>query len=112
MIKVYQIRYTHSARDDMRSIKRYILQKFHYRELGENFTRKMKKAAKELTRLPERYVNTGFSYRGYEIHMKTSQSYLLFFVVNSQKATVTVLRVMQDGMNWKYVLKRWLQENQ
>ena len=44
----YKIEYTHSGRDDMRKMKKYILDTFKYRELGENFTKKMKEAAKEL----------------------------------------------------------------
>lgn len=36
------------GRDDMRKMKKYILDTFKYRELGENFTKKMKEAAKEL----------------------------------------------------------------
>ena len=43
----YKIEYTHSGRDDMRKMKKYILDTFKYRELGGNFTKKMKEAAKE-----------------------------------------------------------------
>lgn len=37
-INEYRIEYTFSSRDDMRKMKRYILDTFKYRELGENFT--------------------------------------------------------------------------
>lgn len=30
----------------------------------------------------------------------------------TKKMTVTVLRVMQDGMDWQFILKRWLKENE
>lgn len=36
----YKIEYTFSSRDDMRKMKKYILDTFEYRELGENFTKK------------------------------------------------------------------------
>ena len=111
MTKVYEIQYTHSSRDDMRNMKQYILQTFHYPELGANFTRKMKKVAKELANSPIGYMNTGFLYRGYEVYLKPSQSYLFFFVINKKDRVVTILRVLQERMDWKYIFKNWLKRN-
>ena len=48
----YKIEYTFSSRDDMRKMKKYILDTFKYRELGENFTKKMKEATEGLKTLP------------------------------------------------------------
>lgn len=47
-INEYRIEYTFSSRDDMRKMKRYILDTFKYRELGENFTKKMKEATERI----------------------------------------------------------------
>ncbi len=44
MRKKYKIKYTYSSRDDIRGMKKYILDNFKYRELGENFTKKIKTA--------------------------------------------------------------------
>ena len=49
--KKYKIKYTYSGRDDMRRMKKYILDQFKYKELGENFTQKMKKATNGLKTL-------------------------------------------------------------
>ncbi len=38
--KIYKIKYTYSSRDDMRGMKKYILDNFKYRELGEIIQRK------------------------------------------------------------------------
>lgn len=40
--------------------------------------------------------------------MMPSQSYLLFFVVDENKFEVTILRVLQDGQDWEYIIKQWL----
>lgn len=53
----------------MRKMKRYILDTFKHRELGENFTTKMKAAAKELRMLPVGHKTVGFQYHGYDIHL-------------------------------------------
>lgn len=60
MQKKYKIRYTYSSRDDIRRIKRYILDNFKYRELGENFTKKVKTAVDGLRTLPTGYRLAAF----------------------------------------------------
>ena len=106
----YKIEYTFSSRDDMRKMKKYILDTFKYRELGENFTKKMKEATEGLKTLPTGFDTVGFQYRGYDIHMKPYRTYLFFYVVDNEKKIVIVLRVMQDGMDWQFILKRWLKD--
>lgn len=112
MKRNYKIEYTFSSRDDMRNIKKYILENFKYRELGENFTHKMKKATNGLKTLPTGVDTVGFQYRGYDIHLKPYQTYLFFYIVDEPTQTVTILRVMQNGMDWQFVLKRWLEDNE
>ena len=51
-VKKYKVQFTESSRDDMRGMKEYILRTFCYRELGENFTRKMRKAVEKLKIMP------------------------------------------------------------
>lgn len=106
----YRVEYTFSSRDDMRKMKKYILETFKYRELGENFTKKMKDAAEGLKVLPQGFDTVGFQYRGYDIYLKPYRTYLFFYVVDDVQKIVTILRVMQDGMDWQSVLKRWLKE--
>ena len=53
----------------------------------------------------------GMNDTGYDIYMKPCESYLLFYTVDEAVKTVTVLRVMQDGMDWQYIINRWLREN-
>ncbi len=108
----YRIEYTFSSRDDMREMKRYILDTFKYRELGENFTKKMKEAAEGLKTLPTGFNTVGFQYRGYEIHLKPYRTYLFFYVVDEEKKVVTILRVMQDGMDWQVILNQWLKKTE
>ena len=100
-----------SGKLDVKEKKKYILQQFKYREYAENFSKKIKKAVLALDTLPTGYNTTGFRYRGYDIYMKPCESYLLFYTVDEAVKTVTVLRVMQDGMDWQYIINRWLREN-
>ncbi|MDE6640144.1 MAG: type II toxin-antitoxin system RelE/ParE family toxin [Acetatifactor sp.] len=92
-------------------MKNYILDQFKYRELGENFTQKMKKATNGLKTLPGGHNTIGFSYRGYDIHLKPYLTYLFFCIVNEEDSAVTILRVLQDKMNWQFIMKQWLAQN-
>lgn len=91
-------------------MKRYILENFKYRELGENFTQKIKAAVEGLKVLPTGHNTTGIHYRGYDIYLKSYHTYLLFYIIDDEAAIVTILRVLKDGMNWQYILKRWIHE--
>lgn len=111
MQKEYNIRYTYSSRNDIRNMKSYILEHYKYRKLGENFTQKIKAAADGLRVLPRGYETTGFRYKGYDIFLKPYRTYLLFYIIDDSSLTVTILRILKDGMNWRYIIKRWLKES-
>lgn len=65
MQKKYKIKYTYSSRDDIRGMKKYILENLKYRELGENFIKKIKTAVDSLKAFPR-----GIHYRGHDIYLK------------------------------------------
>ena len=92
----------------MRRGKRYTLEQFKYREYAENYSQSIKKAAKELGVYPRKHETTGFQYRGYDIYIKPQNNLLLFYTINEEKHIVIVLRVLQDGMDWQNIIKRWL----
>lgn len=109
--KMFKVKYTYSSRDDIREKKEYILKEFKYKGLGIRFSEKIKKAVNQLKIFPNGYDTTGFGYRGYDIHLMPFQSYLLFFVIDEQKREVTILRVLQDGQDWEYIIEQWLKKN-
>lgn len=109
--KKYKIVIAQSGKMDVKEKKKYILQYFKYREYAEIFSKRIKKAAKQLDTFPVGREKTGFQYRGYDIYIEPSENHLLFYVVNESIATVTILRVLQDGMDWKNIIQRWIREN-
>lgn len=108
----YKIVYTYSSRDDIRRMKKYILDTFKYREYANNSINKLKAATKELKILPTGFNTIEFQYRGYDIHMKPYHTYLIFYVVDNVGKTVTVLRILKDGMDWQYIIKQWIKHNE
>lgn len=110
MRKQYKVVIAKSGKLDVESKKRYIIETFKYRGYAENFSQNIKKAAQQLDTLPCAYGTTGFRYRGYDIYMKPQSNHLLFYTVDEETQTVTVLRVLQDGMDWEYIIEQWLKQ--
>ncbi len=67
--------------DSMRKGDVYtILDTFKYREYAENFSKKIKKAIKELDSFLKGYEPTGYVIEGLSIYFKPYSTYLIFFV--------------------------------
>ena len=111
MDKRYDVVIAESGKIDIIKKKKYILESFKYRDYAENYSSKIRKAAKELETFPYAYQTSGFLYRGYEIYYYLRAGHLLFFIVNEQTRTVTILRVLQDGMDWQRIINKWIQQN-
>ena len=111
MNKQYKVVIAQSGKIDVMNKKHYIIQNFKYREYAENFSIKIRKAAEELAMFPNSHQTTGFQYRGYDIYMKSQSNHLLFYVIDEDEDIVTVLRVLQDGMDWEYIIQRWIHIN-
>ena len=104
----YKVLITDIAKEDIKEKKKYILRNFKYREYAEHFSREIKKAVQGLDTLPDGYGTTGFQYRGYDIYLRAYKNYLLFYTVDKNTASVTVLRILQDGMDWENIIRQWI----
>ena len=102
--KKYKILLSKDALQDIKDNKSYILKNFKYREYAENFSKKIKKAIKELDPFAEGYEKTGFLIEGLEVYFKPYSTYLIFFVI--EDSTVTVIRVLKDRMYWQTIINR------
>ncbi|MBR3606908.1 MAG: type II toxin-antitoxin system RelE/ParE family toxin [Lachnospiraceae bacterium] len=102
--KKYKIFLSKDALQDIKDNKSYILKNFKYREYAKNFSKKIKKAIKELDPFAEGYEKTGFLIEGLEVYYKPYSTYLIFFVV--EDTAVTVVRVLKDRMYWQAIINR------
>ncbi len=102
--KKYSIVISKDALWDIKSIKKYILDTFKYREYAENFANKIKKAIKELGSFPKSYETTGYVIEDLSVYFKPCSTYLIFFVV--EDFTITVIRVLKDRMHWQAIIRK------
>lgn len=109
MMRNYTLRFLPSSRDDLVRMKEYILKEFMYPQYGVNFDAKIKDAIKIIKKSPRSFKSTEFTYRGLEIYMRCINTYLFFYIVEEE--TISVLRVLKDGMNWQYLIELWIVQN-
>lgn len=112
MVVRYKIVIADSAKKDIIQMKKYILKHFYYRELAEDFSKKIKSILGKLDTFPRGHQPTDFIYRGYTIYIVPRNTYLIFYTVSEVATTVTILRVLKDSMDWQQVIKRWLTQNE
>lgn len=105
----YKILLSKDALTDIKETKEYILTTFKYREYAENFSKKIKKAIKELNVFPTGYESTGYVIEGLEIYFKPYSTYLIFSVIEDY--TVTVIRVLKDRMYWQSIIRKMIKIN-
>lgn len=77
--KKYKVLISKDALLDIKSTKKYILDTFKYREYAESFSRKIKKAIKELDFFSTGYEKTGYVIEGLSIYFRPYSTYLIFF---------------------------------
>lgn len=102
--KKYKILISREAILDIKSIKRYILNTFKYKEYSENFSTNIKNAIMKLNSFPTGYEDTGYIIDGLHIYFCPYQTYLIFFVV--ENFSITVIRVLKDRMNWQAIIRK------
>lgn len=108
----YKIVYTNSSRKDMRQMRNYIVKTFKYREYGVNFSKKIKEGVNKIADAPLGYQQIELEYRGYDIRMLVHKTYLLFYIVDFRQRSITILRILQGGMDWMRIIKKWLREHE
>lgn len=108
----YKLIFTDEAKEDQKNFKRYILKQFKYKKYGEKFDAKMRSAYKTIKIVNSSIEPLKIVYRGYDVYLLPHKTYLFFYIVDESLRTITVFRVMQDGMNWMSILLRWISQSQ
>lgn len=108
----YKLKFTDAAKEDQTNLKRYILKQFKYKEYGENFDAKMRSAYETVKNVNKSIDPIKIIYRGYNIFLLSHKTYLFFYIVDEDRRVITILRVMQDGMNWMPHIMKWIGQNE
>ena len=108
-VKQYRVGLSTAAMKDIKRTREYIFVHFKYRSYAEKYLKEIKKAVLGLTVFPEGYEQTEFEVRGSSIYYKPYKNYLIFYIIENTE--VCILRIINNRMNWKEILKNLSNES-
>ena len=102
----YKVLLTNEATDDVFNFIRYIQIELCNPDAANKLYMNLKREVNNMGDFPLKFADSGIKYRGYMIHKRAYQSYLLFYIINDEDQTVYVLRILKDIMNWRNILQK------
>ncbi len=102
----YKVLVTDEAVEDIIGLVRYIRIDLCNPDASQRTYHNLNREVKNLGDFPLKFSDSGIKYRGYIIHKKVYDSYLIFYIINDSKQEVYVLRVIKDLMNWQGILNQ------
>lgn len=102
----YRVLLADEAIADIFELVQYIHTDLCNPDAAEKLYYNLNREVKNMGDFPLKFSDSGIKYRGYIIHKKIYESYLIFYIVNNEKQEACVLRVIKDLMNWKKILNR------
>ena len=94
----YQIFYTNSAKQDLKSIYRYISESLVEPEIASKITNRIMKEIRSLNEMSQRhrlYESEPWHSRG--LRILPVNNYLIFYIANEETTIVTVIRIIYGG---------------
>lgn len=101
----YKVLVTDEAIDDIFNLVKYIHIELGNPDAAEKLYSNLNREIGDTGLFPLKFSNSGIKYRGYIIHKKIFESYLLFYIIEDEKQTVYILRILKDRMNWQRILQ-------
>lgn len=101
----YKVLMTDEAIDDVFSLIKYIHVDLGNPDAADKLYANLNREVESMGNFPLKFSDSGIKYKGYAIHKKTYQSYLLFYIVSDESQTVYVLRILKKIMNWQQIME-------
>lgn len=102
----YKVLITDEATNDVFHLVKYIHVELCNPDAAKKLYMNLNREVRNMGDFPLKFADSGIRYRGYIIHKKVYQSYLLFYIISEEKQVVYVLRILKDIMNWRDILQK------
>lgn len=101
---VYNLQQTIEAKQDVRNFALYMIFNLKNAIAADNFLIQYEKQLTRLLIFPHAYRDIGYTYQGYAIRMKPFLTYNIFCVIDETAHQVTILRILKNRQDWKYII--------
>lgn len=106
MNEKFKIIYSPEALNDLRKIYSYIAFKLKAPDTARNQALRIRKEIRSLGFMPDRYVLVDFEpWKSRNTHKVTVNNYVVFYAVDEDLLTVTVIRIFYGGQDIENILK-------
>ena len=102
---MYKAKGTRESKRDVRGLVAYMSVSLKNYQAAQNFLKMYHKQVQNLLIFPYGYRETGISYQGHEIRIKSFSTYNIFYVINERTRQIIILRVLKNRQNWKTTLQ-------
>lgn len=102
----YRVLVADEAIEDIFGLVKYVHLELCNPDAAEKLYHNLNREVKKVGNFPFKFSDSGIRYRGYVIHKKVFESYLIFYMIDDEKEEVYVLRVIKDLMNWEKILRK------
>ena len=99
----YRLLETREALEDVEGFAAYIVKNFNNIDAARDFLDKYDREVERLKNFPFGYREVNFEYRGYEIRIKSFDTYNVFFTIDTIENKIFILRVLKDRQDWKTI---------
>lgn len=98
MSDTYSVIYSPEAKDDLREIYAYIAFDLRAPDTAESQVNRIRKEVRSLDFMPSRYAIVDWEpWRGMGMHRVPVDNFIIYYVVNNDSRTVTVIRIFYGG---------------
>ena len=101
----YRLLETREALDDVEGFAEYIVKNFNNIDAARDFLDKYDREVERLKNFPFGYRGVSFEYHGYEIRIKSFDTYNVFFTIDTLGKNIFILRVLKDRQDWKSIFE-------
>lgn len=102
---VYKIVIEETAETDLVGIISYIANTLHERDVAARIYESIKKEISGLNKMPFRCAVVGEEpYRSMGVRKKSVENYSVFYVVDENKKTVHIFRILYNRREWQHLL--------
>lgn len=100
MSDTYQVIYSQEALDDIRKIYSYIAYELQVPDTALNQVNRIRKEIRSLDFMPMRYSILDWEpWKSMQMHKVPVDNYIVFYLVDSNLYTVTIIRIVYSGQD-------------